>query len=437
MPSVAAHHEQRLRGRAVVLEDERDRRVAVAGDAPAGPRELALLEVADRVGGVQPVALEERAQERLVGRRRGRRSRRAGRSATVAISRDRGRRPSASVGGGAVGPGGRASPASAAQRACAAAVAAREARRSNGPRTTPSSVTIPVMSSAGVTSKAGLRTSVPGGAMRTPRNSRTSSARALLDRRWPPRRASRGRPSVVGAHDVERDAVARRQHGQRVGADLVGRVAVGRDPVRPDEDDVDLAAGHQVPGGHVGDQRVRDAGLGELPGRQPGALEDTAASRRPRRGPAGRRGGRPGRCPARSRTGRRPAVRCCSGSGCGPAGPRARAGSSRPKPAIRPWSVVASKTIASASSRIASAIAPPSSDRSPISLVAGHHPVDRPAQVDRGRPGVDEGVGAAAERRPPGVRPRRRGLRSALIASPIAATWPMAGAPRTIISRIA
>ena len=36
---------------------------------------------------------------------------------------------------------------------------------------------MPVISSAGVTSKDGLRTSVPGGAMRMPRNSVTSSAR--------------------------------------------------------------------------------------------------------------------------------------------------------------------------------------------------------------------------------------------------------------------
>ena len=61
-----------------------------------------------------------------------------------------------------------------AQRACADSVAARSPS-AYGARTTPSSVTKPVMSSAGVTSKAGFRTSVPGGAIRTPRNSVTSS----------------------------------------------------------------------------------------------------------------------------------------------------------------------------------------------------------------------------------------------------------------------
>ena len=70
-------------------------------------------------------------------------------------------------------------------------------------------------------------------------------------------------------------------------------------------------------------------------------------------------------------------------------------------------------------------------------LVAGHHPLDRPAQVDRRRPGVDEGVAPAPRR----VARRAYGMPlrccSALIASPMAATWPIAGAPRTIISRIA
>ena len=57
---------------------------------------------------------------------------------------------------------------------CACADAARRPA-SNGARTTPSSVTMPVISSAGVTSNAGLRTSVPAGAIRTPRMTATSS----------------------------------------------------------------------------------------------------------------------------------------------------------------------------------------------------------------------------------------------------------------------
>ena len=95
---------------------------------------------------------------------------------------------------------------------------------------------------------------------------------ALLDRDG----GAVGRREIHGAGrgaDVERDAVTGREDGQGVGPDLVRRIAVRRDPVRPDEDDVHLAAGHQVARGHVGDERVRDAGLGQLPGGQPRALE--------------------------------------------------------------------------------------------------------------------------------------------------------------------
>ena len=59
----------------------------------------------------------------------------------------------------------------------------------------------------------------------------------------------------------------------------------------------------------------------------------------------------------------------------------------------------------SASSRIASAITSPSSEVAG-GLVAGHHPVDRPAEVDRRRAGRAEGGGRAAEDRPPRVRQR-------------------------------
>ena len=102
-------------------------------------------------------------------------------TATVAISRLRparrrsvGRRPRGDAGAGSWRTARK--PGVAAQRAAAASVAARSPA-SNGGRMTPSSVTIPVISSAGVTSNAGFRTSVPGGAIRTPRNSRTSSGR--------------------------------------------------------------------------------------------------------------------------------------------------------------------------------------------------------------------------------------------------------------------
>ena len=140
--------------------------------------------------------------------------------------------------------------------------------------------------------------------------------------------------------DVERDPVPGGEHGQRVvregRADLVGGVAVGRDPVRADQHDVHLAERHQVPGGHIGEQRVRDAGLGQLPGRQPRALQVRSRLVDPDVDRRDRHGAPPGRCRARSRTGRRPAARCCSGSGCGPGGRRASAGSpARTRPAGR------------------------------------------------------------------------------------------------------
>ena len=165
--------------------------------------------------------------------------------------------------------------------------------------------------------------------------------------------------------DVQRDPVPLRQDGERIRADLVGRVAVGRDPVRADEHDVDPARRHQRrrprrPAG--GCDRRPPVRAPRPSGGRPGGM---AASRRPRRGSGARRGGPPGRCRGRSRTGRRRAARCCSGSGPRAAGPRAAAAGPGPRSAIRPWSSVASATIAIASSHIAAAIASPSSLRSP------------------------------------------------------------------------
>src|SRR2546430_15236365 len=48
--------------------------------------------------------------------------------------------------------------------------------------------------------------------------------------------------------NIERDAVAPREHGEAVGAGLVGDVAVCRDAIGADVDDVHVAAAHQVAG---------------------------------------------------------------------------------------------------------------------------------------------------------------------------------------------
>ena len=66
----------------------------------------------------------------------------------------------------------------------------------------------------------------------------------------------------------------RGEHGERIGADLVRRVAVGRDPVGAGHDDVHLAARHHRRRGRVGDHRVRDARCLELPGGQARALQE-------------------------------------------------------------------------------------------------------------------------------------------------------------------
>ena len=171
--------------------------------------------------------------------------------------------------------------------------------------------------------------------------------------------------------------------------------------------DVDLAAGHEVAGRDVRDERVRHAGLGQLPGRQPGALQVRPRLVDPDVDRRARRGGRPGRPRARSRTGRTPAgpvlqwVRTRSGRSSG-----TRQDLQRRSGASRPWSSVASKTMASASARIAAAIAVAVLGQVADRLVGGHHPVDRPAEVDRRRARVAQGVGGAAQRRPARVRPR-------------------------------
>ena len=74
---------------------------------------------------------------------------------------------------------------------------------------------------------------------------------------------------VMKRGDVERNAVVAGEHRHRVGADLVGGVAVGRDAVRAGHDQVHLAALHHEAGHHVGDQPVRDAFLDELPRGEP------------------------------------------------------------------------------------------------------------------------------------------------------------------------
>ena len=239
--------------------------------------------------------------------------------------------------------------------------------------------------------------------MRTPRNSRTSSALRSSIAIAEPSAVARS-TELRRRADVERDAVPRREHGQRVGADLVGGVAVGGDPVGADEDDVDLAEGHQVPGGHVGDERVRDAGLGQLPGRQPGALQvrpglvDPDVDR-----PLGMVGGLDDaeRGPVLA-AGQRPGVAVGQDADRAVVGRRQDLEAELGQPAVVGGRLEHDRVGLGAHRR---------GDRVAVLGqladlgVAGHHPLDRPAQVDRRRAGVDQRVGAAAERRLARVRP--------------------------------
>ena len=85
-----------------------------------------------------------------------------------------------------------------------------------------------------------------------------------------------GRVEVEGrvrSGDPERDAMVPRQHGEAVGADLVGRIAVRRDAVAADDDGIHQAMGHRRAGGRVDDEPVRHPGLRQLPRGEPRALE--------------------------------------------------------------------------------------------------------------------------------------------------------------------
>src|SRR6516162_7697378 len=108
---------------------------------------------------------------------------------------------------------------------------------------TPFSVMMPAISSAGVTSKAGLYTATPSGAVGRPKPSVTS-------------RGSRCSIGIAEPSGIARSNVL---DGAAVGADLVGRVAVGGDPVGADDDRVEPPLPHDLRRHVVADQRHRHA----------------------------------------------------------------------------------------------------------------------------------------------------------------------------------
>ncbi len=167
----------------------------------------------------------------------------------------------------------------------------------------------------GVTSNAGFQTSAPSGASCELPDVRHLASVSLLD----------GNVLAVGRREidrrerrrhVERNRVLACQHGHAVGADLVRRVAVGRNAIGADDDEIDLPLPHQRPGHVVGDHGRLNAVADQFPGREPRALQkrarlvgkdrDAACRPRPRRESR--------RAPCRSRPS--PARPRCSASGC-------------------------------------------------------------------------------------------------------------------------
>ena len=166
------------------------------------------------------------------------------------------------------------------ERATLIASSARDRTRRRAARATPRSVTSAVTSSAGVTSKAGLRTGVPGERRAaTPPNARTSSRVALLDLDAVAV-GQRGSIDDVGPATTNGMPAARAASARRVGADLVGDVAVGGDAVAADDHGVDLAAADQPGRGAVDDQLVRARRRARAPTPSAARPAAAAASRR-------------------------------------------------------------------------------------------------------------------------------------------------------------
>ena len=274
--------------------------------------------------------------------------------------------------------------------------------------------------------------------MRDAAESEDLVGRPLLDRDRRRRPASRGRPSSSGRRRRTGCRGGRRATASGYVPTLFAVSPLAATRSAPTRTTSTSPRAHQVsrrrrPGSACAARRPAPA-----PRRSAGRPGGTAASRRPRRGSS-----RPAWWAAWTIPSAVPNWPQASGPVLQwvriRSGPNSRVGQAPPgrtRPAGRGRSV-ASATIASASARSAAAIASPSSRQVADRLVAGHHPVDRPAEVDRGRAGAR------------GARPPRRAAiarraygcvsraRSADSARPIAATWPIAGAPRTTIWRIA
>src|SRR5581483_9623102 len=104
---------------------------------------------------------------------------------------------------------------------------------------------------------------------------RDLAGRALLDGNF----AAIGCVNVNGREwgsHVERDAVFFGEHGNGVGADLVGNVAIGGNAVGADYDRADFSLLHDRSRHVVGDDGGGNAILHQFPGGEAGALQEGA-----------------------------------------------------------------------------------------------------------------------------------------------------------------
>ena len=125
----------------------------------------------------------------------------------------------------------------------------------------------------GVTSNAGFLTSVPVGRDLDAEYMRDFARAPLFNRNA----AAIGQCQIEsrnGRRHVKRNVVLLRQHRHAVGADLVGDVAIGGDPVRAHHDARDLAGMQKMPGHVVRNQCRGNAVMLQFPHGQPRALQE-------------------------------------------------------------------------------------------------------------------------------------------------------------------
>ncbi len=232
-----AHHEEGLRGEADVLHGQGHQAVAVEGAAPACAVELAVVEVADGVGGEEPVTLQERAQQDPIAdlpdlqvlAELARATRGRGHQIGILWRRPAARRRRR-------------------ERRLEDALIGDVGRDQLGRRHVASGTRMSMPSAAGSPGMA----SCSRPRMMTVRASPVSLA--LAD-------------DVAWRADVDGHArVAPAKAASGIGAGHIGHVAVGGDPVRADEHRVDRPATEEPADGTIGDDRGRHVRCRELGG---------------------------------------------------------------------------------------------------------------------------------------------------------------------------